>query len=78
MPDDPPRDTIEQYFRNIRARMPFTKGQFALDYSLQLQSGIANWARDRDARLESPSAPPVTPANPLGVSEDVKVAPVLR
>ena len=78
VPSNAAQDVLEQYFRNIGARTPFTKGQLALDYSLQLQSGIANWARDRDDRLASPSAPPATPAKPLSASEEVKVAPVLR
>jgi hypothetical protein len=37
--------TLRRYFRNIKSGTPFTPGQLSLDYSLQLQNGIANLAR---------------------------------
>ena len=36
--------TLRLYFRNIKAGAPFDSNALALDYSLQLQNGIANWA----------------------------------
>ena len=37
--------TLRLYFRNIKAGAPFDAGALSLDYSLQLQNGIANWAQ---------------------------------
>ena len=37
--------TLRLYFRNVRAGQPFDAGALSLDYSLQLQNGIANWAQ---------------------------------
>ena len=42
---------LRLYFRNIKAGVPFDAGALSLDYSLQLQNGIANWA------LANPSGP---------------------
>ena len=44
--------TLKMYFRNIKSGVPFDAGARSLDYSLQLQNGIANWAQ------ANPSAPP--------------------
>lgn len=45
--------TLRQYFRNIKSGVPFDAGALSLDYSLQLQNGIANWAQ-----TDGPSAGP--------------------
>jgi hypothetical protein len=37
--------TLRRYFRNIKSGTAFTPGQISLDYSLQLQNGIANIAQ---------------------------------
>jgi hypothetical protein len=37
--------TLRLYFRNIKSGVPFDTGALSLDYSLQLQNGIANWAQ---------------------------------
>ena len=37
--------TLRLYFRNIKSGVPFDAGALSLDYSLQLQNGIANWAQ---------------------------------
>jgi hypothetical protein len=37
--------TLKLYFRNIKSGVPFDSGALSLDYSLQLQNGIANWAQ---------------------------------
>lgn len=37
--------TLKLYFRNIKSGVPFDAGALSLDYSLQLQNGIANWAQ---------------------------------
>jgi hypothetical protein len=37
--------TLRKYFRNVKSQTPFTPGQISLDYSLQLQNGIANIAQ---------------------------------
>jgi hypothetical protein len=45
--------TLRLYFRNIKSGTPFDSNALALDYSLQLQNGIANWAQ-----TEGPSSSP--------------------
>jgi hypothetical protein len=52
--------TRRLYFRNIRAGQPFDAGALSLDYSLQLQNGIANWAQ------ANPGGP--QPAGPSGAA----------
>jgi hypothetical protein len=47
---------LAQYFRNIKANTRFTDGELALDYSLQLQNGIANWARQTGVKFAPPAA----------------------
>jgi hypothetical protein len=37
--------TLRLYFRNIKSGTPFDANALSLDYSLQLQNGIANWAQ---------------------------------
>jgi hypothetical protein len=71
--------TLRLYFRNIRAGRPFDAGAFSLDYSLQLQNGIANWA------LANPQGPPAGPqgatasgARRLDASRGVNLRPINR
>lgn len=56
-PNNASLQTLRLYFRNIKSGVPFDAGARSLDYSLQLQNGIANWAR---------AAPPAAPAGPHG------------
>ncbi|MBT2326922.1 hypothetical protein J7E62_31990 [Variovorax paradoxus] len=56
-PNNASLQTLRLYFRNIKSGVPFDAGARSLDYSLQLQNGIANWAR---------AAPPSAPAGPQG------------
>jgi hypothetical protein len=71
--------TLRLYFRNIRAGRPFDAGAFSLDYSLQLQNGIANWAL---ANLQGPPAGPqgatASGARRLDASRGVNVRPINR
>jgi hypothetical protein len=71
--------TLRRYFRNIKSGTPFTAGQLSLDYSLQLQNGVANRARAGGLQ----AAPNPTPdANnrrrTLRASKKVRVTPVHR
>jgi len=42
-PANPTNAQLRSYFRNIKSGTPFTPGYTSLDYSLQLQVGIANF-----------------------------------
>jgi hypothetical protein len=42
-PANPTSAQLKSYFRNIKAGTPFTPGYTSLDYSLQLQVGVANF-----------------------------------
>lgn len=73
-------DTLRLYFRNIKAGQPFDAGAVSLDYSLQLQNGVANWAQ---AQVDVPPADArprarVPRRNMLDASRGVKVTPVGR
>ncbi len=70
-PANPSGAELARYFRNIMATNPFTDGQLALDYSLQLQNGIAN--RARAGGLQMPSG-----RRALDASGSVRVRPVER
>lgn len=78
LPNNASQQVIEQYFRNIKAQTPFTPGQLSLDYSLQLQSGISNWAQARAAPPGPPTGAPAAPSAPLRVTDDVEVSPIVR
>src|SRR5215211_2386733 len=68
---------LARYFRNIAATDPFSAGQLALDYSLQLQNGIAN--RAQAGGLRSPSGRSgARQQKPLDPSKGVKVKAVQR
>lgn len=47
-------DTLRLYFRNIKSGKPFDTGALSLDYSLQLQNGIVNWAEAQPTAPRSP------------------------
>jgi hypothetical protein len=68
------RDQLRSYFRNIPAGSPFSAGLRALDYSLQLQNGIAN--RAEAGGLEAP--PNRSRANLLDAANGVAVKPIRR
>lgn len=73
--------TLRLYFRNIKAGEPFDAGARSLDYSLQLQNGIANWAQanpDPPPAATSPSRPAAASARRLDRSRGVNVTPVGR
>jgi hypothetical protein len=78
VPGLPPRDAdaavLAQYFRNVLAGDPFTAGHLALDYSLQLQNGIANRA-EAGGLLTGRAA---RQGRALDASKGVKVTPVQR
>jgi hypothetical protein len=69
---------LAKYFRNIMAGDPFTQGQLALDYSLQLQNGIANRARAGGLSPLSGSLTAARKKEQLDASHGVKVKPVQR
>jgi hypothetical protein len=71
-------DVMAQYFRNIEAGTSFTVGQMSLDYSLQLQNGIANWARETGLRFPAPADAFGRQRRRLGVSKEVRVTPISR
>jgi hypothetical protein len=78
--------TLRLYFRNIKSGQPFDAGAggaggaISLDYSLQLQNGIANWAQ------ANPGGPPpaarrvaaVPKSKRLDASRGVNIQPVGR
>ncbi len=70
-------DTLRLYFRNIKSGQPFDTGALSLDYSLQLQNGIANWAQAQPPA----DAAPATAARRrtvLDTSRGVNITPVGR
>jgi hypothetical protein len=73
--DDP--DDVARYFRNIAAEQPFTSGRLAVDYSLQLQSGIAQWAQATEGGHTL--APQLLSARrPLSATDTVRFTPARR
>jgi hypothetical protein len=80
IPPDMDAATIASYFRNIPAESPFTSGRLSLDYSLQLQAGIANWARETGLRYPAPQKVGVAAPQPrvLHRSGEVGITPVSR
>lgn len=74
--------TLRLYFRNIKSGVPFDTGALSLDYSLQLQNGIANWAQANPSGPQgaasgaAPSAAAVRKR--LDISRGVNVKPVGR
>lgn len=70
---------LAQYFRNIRARTPFTPGLLPLDYSLQLQNGIVARARAGGLQPVAATARAAGPDRPsLSTARGVRVEPVER
>lgn len=65
---------IARYFRNIMAGTPFSPGNLALDYSLQLQNGIVE--RAREGGLQTP--PNRDRDGVLDPSKDVDARPITR
>jgi hypothetical protein len=51
----PTNAQLKSYFRNVSSGVPFTPGYTSLDYSLQLQVGIANFVRS--GGFQPPPAP---------------------
>jgi hypothetical protein len=71
--------TLRLYFRNIRAGQPFDAGQLSLDYSLQLQNGIANWAQANGPSLvAAPRAAGAAGRPVFDARRGVKVEPIGR
>jgi len=70
--------TIAQYFRNIPAGTPYTAGDESLDYSLQLQNGIANWAQATGVKFPPPAGPRGLEPRKLAPSEGVRITPIGR
>jgi hypothetical protein len=72
--------TLRLYFRNIKSGQPFDAGALPLDYSLQLQNGIANWAQANPGGpqpvVERRGA--VAKSKQLDASRGVNVRPVGR
>ena len=69
---------LAQYFRNVEAGTPFTDGEMSLDYSLQLQNGIANWAQATGVRFPAPADEFGPVRRRLRVSRTVRVTPIGR
>jgi hypothetical protein len=57
-----------KWFRNIRAGEPFTAGDAALDYSLQLTFGLQNLADWTNTCAKNPNAPVVPSCPPPGAA----------
>lgn len=68
-PANPSNAVLRSYFRNIRAAAPFTPGYTSVDYSLQLQVGIANLVQ---AGRFQPAGP--SPAGPPGAAASTSAA----
>lgn len=60
-PNNPTNAQLMSYFRNVKSGVPFSPGYTSLDYSLQLQVGIANFVGS------NPPAP-VAPAGPASAA----------
>jgi hypothetical protein len=69
---------IARYFRNINAQAPFTAGYLPLGYSLQLQNGIANWARVTQLQFPAPPTALGPERRKLRASKGVRINPVRR
>jgi hypothetical protein len=69
---------IAGYFRNIPAGTPFTAGQYSLDYSMQLQNGIANWAHQTNLAFPAPPSVDGRQRRVLSASRDVRVSAAPR
>ncbi len=69
---------LAKYFRNVEAGTSFTDGQMSLDYSLQLQNGIANWAQATGLRFPAPAEAIGPVRRKLRVSRTVRVTPIGR
>jgi hypothetical protein len=78
IPPNTAADTIRRYFRNIRAQSPFTPGELSLDYSLQLQNGIANWANETGVRFPAPRDATGLQRRIIKPSDKVRIKPVSR
>jgi hypothetical protein len=74
-PRNPSDDDLRRYFRNIKARTPFSTGHASLDYSLQLQNGIANRAEAPGLRTRPPGRRRDRVLDP---SNGVRVKPIRR
>lgn len=73
--------TLRLYFRNVKSGVPFDAGALSLDYSLQLQNGIANWAQAHPGGppgAASPTAAAVPNKKRLDASHGVNVKPIGR
>jgi hypothetical protein len=74
--------TLRLYFRNIKSGVPFDAGSLSLDYSLQLQNGLANWAQanPNGPQGAASSAQPSAAAGGkrLDTSRGVNVKPIGR
>jgi hypothetical protein len=57
-PANPTSADLKSYFRNIKSGTPFTPGYTSLDYSLQLQVGVAKWVAAAATPNVSPTGMP--------------------
>jgi hypothetical protein len=75
-------ETLRLYFRNIKSGAPFDAGALSLDYSLQLQNGIANWAQSSPGAPQGAAPPAMASAGAargrLDRSRGVNVRPIGR
>lgn len=69
---------LAKYFRNINAQAPFTAGYLPLGYSLQLQNGIANWAKVTQLRFPAPPTALGPERRRLRASKGIAIKPVRR
>jgi hypothetical protein len=72
--------TLRLYFRNIKSGQPFDTGTLSLDYSLQLQNGIANWAQANPGGPQGIAGRKnmIAKSKRLDASHGVKVKPIGR
>ena len=69
---------IARYFRNIEAQTPFTTGRLSVDYSLQLQNGIANWAQFTQLQFPAPRTALGPTRRVLRRTDVIRFEPVTR
>jgi hypothetical protein len=69
---------LARYFRNIKAATPFTAGRISLDYSLQLQNGIAEWAQETQLRHPPPPDTLGADVRLFKATDEIRFAPARR
>jgi hypothetical protein len=84
-PNNPTNAQLKSYFRNIKSGVPFAPGYASLDYSLQLQVGIAKFTKANPVAPPPPIGPHgptivglATPTSATGRRSRIVIAPMER